>query len=61
MKMTPSSLFNRWMLLLLVLLGPLAPSGCGYVAAGAAGAAVGHEIAEEEAEEEEEEEERKKK
>ena len=61
MKKTPQSLRNRSLLLLLVLLGPLAPSGCGYVAAGAAGAVVGHEVAEEEAEDEEEEEERKKK
>ena len=46
---------RRWMLLLIVLLCPLAQSGCGYVAAGAVGAAVGQEVAEEEAEEEEEE------
>jgi hypothetical protein len=44
---------KRWTLLLLVLLSPLAQSGCGYLAAGAAGAAVGHEVAEEEAEDEE--------
>jgi hypothetical protein len=47
-------------LLLLVMLGPLAQSGCGYVAAGAAGAAVGHEVAEEEAEDEEEEKKKQK-
>ena len=61
MKNTQLSLCTRWPLLLLVLLGPLAQSGCGYVAAGAAGAVVGHEVAEDEAEEEEEEEEDEKK
>jgi hypothetical protein len=50
---TQSSPLKRWTLLLLVLLSPLAQSGCGYLAAGAAGAAVGHEVAEEEAEDEE--------
>jgi len=36
-----------WLLLLLLAQAPLIQSGCGYVAAGAAGAAIGHEIAEE--------------
>jgi len=60
MKITQLSLCKGWLLLSLVLLG-LVPSGCGYVAAGAAGAVVGHEVAEEEAEDEEEEEEDEKK
>jgi hypothetical protein len=60
MKTTPLALRKGWPFLLIVLLGALAQAGCGYVAAGAAGAVVGHEVAEEEAEEEEEEEERKK-
>jgi hypothetical protein len=51
---TESSPLKRWTLFLIVLLSPLAQSGCGYVAAGAVGAAVGHEVAEEEAEDEEE-------
>ena len=55
MKITQLSLCKRSLLALLVLLGPLAQSGCGYVAAAGAGAVVGHEVAEEEAEDEEEE------
>lgn len=46
------SISAPWTLLLLVVLSPLAQTGCGYVAAGAAGAVVGHEVAEEEAEDE---------
>jgi hypothetical protein len=41
------------MWLALLLLGSVVQSGCGYLAAGAAGAAVGHEIAEEDEEDEE--------
>jgi hypothetical protein len=39
---------ERWLLFLLLAPAPLLLSGCGYLAAGAAGAAVGHEVAEEE-------------
>jgi hypothetical protein len=37
---------TRWVLLLIVLQAPFLQAGCGYVAAGAAGAAIGHEAAE---------------
>lgn len=46
---------DRWLLILLLAPAPLMQTGCGYVAAGAAGAVVGHEIAEEEQEKEDEE------
>lgn len=36
----------RWAFLLVVLQASLLQTGCGYVAAGAAGAAIGHEAAE---------------
>ena len=36
----------RWMFLLVVLQASFVQAGCGYVAAGAAGAAIGHEAAE---------------
>jgi hypothetical protein len=39
--------------LALLLLGSVMQSGCGLLAAGAAGAVVGHEVAEEEEEDEE--------
>ena len=61
MKTTQLSPRKGWLLFILFLLGPLAQSGCGYVAAGAAGAVVGHEVAEDEAEDEEEEEEEERK
>jgi hypothetical protein len=67
MKTTQLSPRKGWLFLqrlamfILFLLGPLAQSGCGYVAAGAAGAVVGHEVAEDEAEDEEEEEEEERK
>jgi hypothetical protein len=38
----------RWILVLLVAQAALLQSGCGYVAAGAVGAAVGHEAAQRE-------------
>ena len=38
--------FRTWMLLALLLAAPLTQTGCGYVAAGAVGAAVGAEAAE---------------
>lgn len=41
------SAIPRWLLIMLFLLPALAQSGCGYLAAGAAGAAIGHEVAEE--------------
>jgi hypothetical protein len=37
--------FRTWLLLLFVLATPLTQAGCGYVAAGAVGAAVGAEAA----------------
>jgi len=37
---------ERWLMILLLAPAPLLLSGCGYVAAGAVGAAVGHEVAE---------------
>jgi hypothetical protein len=45
-----------WLLILLMLQAAFWQSACGYVAAGAAGAAIGHEVAEENAEDEEDEE-----
>ena len=59
MKTTQPSLWKHWMFLLLVLLG-LAQTGCGYVAAGAAGAVVGHEVAEEEEEDDDDDDDDKK-
>ena len=38
---------ERWRLILLLAQAPLLQAGCGYLAAGAAGAAIGHEVAEE--------------
>lgn len=38
---------ERWLLILLLAQAPLLQAGCGYVAAGAAGGVIGHEIAEE--------------
>lgn len=55
MRKSRISISAPWTLLFLVVLAPLAQTGCGYVAAGAAGAVVGHEVAEEEAEDEAEE------
>lgn len=48
---TRLDLLRRW-LIVVALLGALAQTGCGYVAAGAVGAAVGHEVAEREDEDE---------
>jgi hypothetical protein len=39
-------LLNRSVLVLMLLTTLLAQAGCGYVAAGAAGAVIGHEAAE---------------
>ncbi len=36
----------RWLLILLLAQGAALLTGCGYLAAGAAGAAIGHEVAE---------------
>jgi len=44
---------NRWLLLTLVLTASVLQSSCGYLAAGAAGAAIQHEVSEREDEEEE--------
>jgi hypothetical protein len=44
---------NRWLLLTLILSASALQSSCGYVAAGAAGAAIQHEVSEREDEEEE--------
>jgi len=38
---------ERWLLILLLGLSPALLTGCGYLAAGAVGGAIGHEIAEE--------------
>lgn len=38
--------WKRALLMLLVMQAPLLQAGCGYVAAGAVGAAVGHEVSE---------------
>lgn len=38
---------RRWLLILLLAQAPLLLAGCGYLAAGAVGGAIGHEIAEE--------------
>jgi len=52
---TPTRAFwRRCALLVLVLQAPLTQLGCGYVAAGAVGAAVGHEAAEREDEDDDE-------
>jgi hypothetical protein len=48
------TVLERWLLILLLAQAPILQAGCGYLAAGAAGAAVGHEIAEEEEEDDEE-------
>lgn len=45
--MTNDSWMKRGALLLIVLSGALTQAACGYVAAGAAGAVIGHEAAEE--------------
>jgi hypothetical protein len=42
-----ASRVERWLLILLLALGPILLTGCGYLAAGAAGGVIGHEIAEE--------------
>ena len=42
--------WERWLLILLLAQAPLLQTGCGLLAAGAAGAVIGHEVAEEEAE-----------
>lgn len=44
--------FARWLLILLLAQGALLLTGCGYLAAGAVGGAIGHEIAEENNEDE---------
>lgn len=44
---------TKWLLLTVMLAGSALQSSCGYVAAGAAGAAIGHEISERENEEDE--------
>ena len=38
---------DRWLLIVLLTQAPLLLAGCGYLAAGAAGGVIGHEIAEE--------------
>ncbi len=43
----------RWLLLLLMLSASVLQSSCGYLAAGAAGAAIQHEVSERDEEEEE--------
>ena len=45
--MTNDKWIKRWALLIIVLTGGASLSACGYLAAGAVGAAVGHEVAEE--------------
>lgn len=45
---------TRWLLLTLMLTASALQSGCGYLAAGAAGAAIQHEVSEREDEEDEE-------
>lgn len=45
-EMTNNAWYRRWALLLIVLSGAFAQTACGYLAAGAAGAAIGHEAAE---------------
>jgi hypothetical protein len=40
----------RWLLILLLAQAPLLQAGCGYLAAGAAGGVIGHEIAEDDEE-----------
>ena len=47
-----ASALERWLLILLLAQAPLLLTGCGYLAAGAAGGVIGHEIAEEEDEDE---------
>jgi len=42
-----------WLLLAVMLAGSALQSSCGYVAAGAAGAVIGHEISDRENEEDE--------
>jgi hypothetical protein len=44
--MTNDTWAKRWALLLIVLIGAGTQTACGYLAAGAAGAAIGHEAAE---------------
>jgi hypothetical protein len=44
--MTNNAWYRRWVILLIVLTGAVAQTACGYLAAGAAGAVIGHEAAE---------------
>jgi len=46
---------TRWLLLTLMLSASALQSSCGYVAAGAAGAVIQHEVSDREEEEEQEE------
>ena len=50
---TRLNLLKRWSLLVIALVVALGQASCGYVAAGAVGAAVGHEVAEHEDEDDE--------
>lgn len=43
----PTAALGRWLLILLLAQAPLLLAGCGYLAAGAAGGVIGHEIAKE--------------
>lgn len=45
---------TRWLLLTLMLTASVLQSSCGYLAAGAAGAAIQHEVSEREDEDDEE-------
>jgi hypothetical protein len=50
-KMTCDRWIKRIALLLLMVAGTTSLTACGYLAAGAAGAAIGHEVAEDDDEE----------